>query len=715
MHNAGRDKKRNRKDTLFDRSFLPEAEIEFVLLSDTHYMLDPGTEALEFESRRLQSARIQSALDLLATLNIAFIVHLGDLVQEYPEREGFNRAMTEARAQFARCGVKCRLVAGNHDIGDKPDPTMPTDWVSAASLKAHHEKFGCSWYGWDEGSLHCIVLNSQIMNSALPEAEEQRQWLESDLQTHAGRRTFIFMHLPPYLENAGEPALGHYDNIADPDRTWLLNLFRTYRVEAVFAGHSHFSFFDRMGDTRYYIAASTSFTRPGFAECYSSSPPAEQGRNDIGKLGFYLVRIVNNGVRIHLIRTQGNTERIEGSMREPRIITRLSRDLPGSTLGVSLRHPLSKLVEIPIAFPSVIRQRVRNDYPLLSCVELGVRHVRVPAGDLEDAFQRRRLAILRDEGVQINAVWQWSEHAALSDEIARHGDLLDGVELQILGTPWPESKVLGDLHQYKENLNIPITLSTVIPRERIHGKQHNRPRFGYRPGELTKLNRMLSVKGVRVDRVLCRVDPDACPWDMMRQAPCASSLAQIRAVDWLLELQTTNTDLQNVRAAEAVFSSALCRESRVFIEPLVDLDRTMDVAHGLLDRLCNPRPAFDVVRCLNTILFSSPEEYRSLDVPAFEGVRVLGLQGNAVALYLFLPLSPGHIISLSDWLELNNKISQIPPDGNCIHLNRGTCRRLDLRKHMSSPEEFRVEGPVLFVFPDLDASQHRHAQPGNGL
>jgi hypothetical protein len=596
------------------------------------------------------------------------------------------------------------MVAGNHDIGDKPDPTMPTDWVSAASLKAHHEKYGCSWYSWDEGSLHGIVLNSQIMNAALPEAKKQREWLESDLQTHAGKRILIFMHLPPYLENIGEPALGHYDNIDEPDRTWLLNLFRTYRVETVFAGHSHFSFFDRTGDTRYYIAASTSFTRPGFSECFSSCPPAEQGRNDIGKLGFYLVRIVKNGVRVHFIRTHGNTERFKDSMREHRLITRLSGDLPDSPLGISLRHPLSNLVEIPIAFPSVIRQRVRNDYPLLSCIEIGVRHLRVPSGDLKDDFQCQRLAVLRDEGVQITAVWQWSEHAALTDEVARYGDLLDGVELQILGTPRPASKMLEDMHHTKENLAIPITLSTVILRERIFGKQHNRPRFGYRPGELTELNHMLSVKGIRVDRVLCRVDPDTCPWEMIRHAPASTSLSQIGTMDWILELPTTNMDLQNGRAADAVFSSALCRESRIFIEPLVDLDRTMDVAHGLLDRLCNPRPAFDVVRCLNTVLFSSPEEYRPLDVPAFESVRILGLKGNAVTLYLFIPLSPGHIISLSDWLKSNDEISQIAPNGNCFHLNRGTCRYLDLKKHSSSLEKFPVEGPVLLVFSDRGTS-----------
>ena len=126
------------KDSLFDRTFLPEAELEFVVLSDTHYMLDPGTKRVEFESRRLQTARVQRALNLIASLNTTFVVHLGDLVQEYPETEGFKDATTKACEQLRRSGVKSHLVAGNHDIGDKPDPTMPTNWVTAESLKAHH-------------------------------------------------------------------------------------------------------------------------------------------------------------------------------------------------------------------------------------------------------------------------------------------------------------------------------------------------------------------------------------------------------------------------------------------------------------------------------------------------------------------------------------------------------------------------------------------------
>ena len=42
---------------VFDRSFLPEANFEFVVMGDTHYMLDPEAYAPEFDSARFWSDR----------------------------------------------------------------------------------------------------------------------------------------------------------------------------------------------------------------------------------------------------------------------------------------------------------------------------------------------------------------------------------------------------------------------------------------------------------------------------------------------------------------------------------------------------------------------------------------------------------------------------------------------------------------------------------
>ncbi|MEZ4679788.1 MAG: hypothetical protein R2932_36775 [Caldilineaceae bacterium] len=47
-----------------------------------------------------------------------------------------------------------------------------------------------------------MVLNSQIMNSLLPEATEQEEWLEHDLAAMTGKRIFLFLHLPPSFTTA---------------------------------------------------------------------------------------------------------------------------------------------------------------------------------------------------------------------------------------------------------------------------------------------------------------------------------------------------------------------------------------------------------------------------------------------------------------------------------------------------------------------------------
>ena len=70
------------------------------------------------------------------------------------------------------------------------------------------------------------------------------------------------------------------------------------------------------------------------------------------------------------------------------------------------------------------------------------------------------------------------------------------------------------------------------------------------------------------------------------------------------ELPAQDDDANALQAAEALFASRLLGSSRLFFEPLVDLDRTMDARNGLLDTRCNPRPAFQVLRCLCAVLHS---------------------------------------------------------------------------------------------------------------
>ncbi len=590
---------------MFNKSFLPKALFEFVVISDSHYMLDPGGDSLEFENRRKQSVRREVALRRAAALAPEFVVHNGDMVQEYPDNVGrFYKSMDESLEQMRACGLAPYYVAGNHDIGDKPDPTAPSSHVSREVLDWYHRRFGQSWYSFDQGDCHFVVLNSQIMNGALPDAAEQEAWVEKDLAEHAKKRLFILLHMPPYLFDETEPSMGHYDNLANPTRASLLNLVRMYKVEMLLAGHVHFAFFDHLEDTRYAVLASPVFTRPGFSCLFSGPPPPERGRNDVPKFGFYLMRVRSDSTDIHFIRTAG-VEKFSPNTEE-RLITRVSGTLPHSPFGITLSQPLSTTAEIPRAWPAAIREKVRNDYPLLACMEMGVGYVRAPLTDFLDTFQRRRLEILRKEGVRLNAVVIFSEELDILGAMSQIRPRIDGLEIQVAGTLYPSEKCIGVIKAIQERFSVSVTLSPIVCREATSGKQFPRFRLGGTPQEIPMINQFLAGKGVAIERVICKLNNDQSLCNQIQEIAETVPLSHVGNIDFSLEFSTTNDQTNANLAAEGLFSMATVPGSRIYFEPFSDLDRTMDVTHGLLDTLCNPRSASCTLQSLNTIMYSGP-------------------------------------------------------------------------------------------------------------
>ena len=578
---------------MFNKSFLPKSLFEFVVISDSHYMLDSGGASLEFDNRRKQSARREVALRMAAALAPKFVVHNGDMVQEYPDNvEQFYKSMDESLEQMRACGIAPYYVAGNHDIGDKPDPTAPASHVSREVLDWYHRRFGKSWYSFDQGDCHFVVLNSQIMNSTLPDAAEQEVWVEKDLAEHAKKRLFVLLHMPPYLFDETEPSMGHYDNLANPARTWLLDLVRIYKVEQLFAGHVHFAFFDHLAETRYAVLASPVFTRPGFSCLFAGPPPPQRGRDDVPKFGFYLMRVRADKTDIHFIRTSG-VEKLSPNTEE-RLITRVSGTLPHSPLGITLSQPLGTVAEIPRAWPAAIREKVRNDYPLLACMEMGVGYVRAPLTDFLDTFQRRRLEILRQEGVQLNAVVIFSEEFNILEAMSQVHPRIDGLEIEVI----------------QKRFDVSVTLSPIVCREATSGKQFPRFRLGCTPQEIPMINQYLAGKGVVIDRVICKLNNDQPLCNQIQDIAGIMPFSHISNIDFSLEFSATNDQTNANLAAEALFSMATMPGSRIYFEPFSDLDRTMDVTHGLLDTLCNPRSANCTLQSLNTIIYS-----RSLKVP----------------------------------------------------------------------------------------------------
>ena len=608
----------------FDRSDVPEADLEFVVLADTHHLVDPGMYSTKGDSVTPEIVREWSdrgdwALALAKAIEPAMVFHVGDLAQEYPGSRFFDTGRQAAVAQFEESGLEVNFAAGNMDIGDKPDPTVPAGWVEPGFLKRWDEDFGKSFYSRTAGDTHFIVLNSQIMNTTLPEAIEQREWVEADLAAHASHRIFMFLHLPPYLVDEDEPGLGSYDVLDNPDRTWLLDLCRRYEVEALFSGHTHFQVFNRAGNTRLYTLPSTTTTRPGFYEAFNVRP-ADRGWIDTTKLGFFLVRVTDRGTSVHLIRTSGETH--ADHRAGTRILSGTIVDLPRSPVATYLRLPITNKSDGAISYPNHVRHRIRDDYPLLSCVEAGIRNVRFPIHDLDVSLQAGQLAVLRREGVELTA----TVLCPRPDDIAaavRKASEADFIEVQLTNRFFPDGEDLAALAELR-GAGARVALAPLALEDT--GKVHLRSRTGYRPRELPRLDEMLTGHGLFLDRAVCMVDDSESVWSDIRAFD--TELHSIGRLDFLVPMDADD-GANALAAAEALFAAATMPGCRVYLDPLQDLDRVTKVVHGLLDRLSNPRPAFHVTRALNTVLFGEgrrPGSYIPIDpggLPDDATVRVI--------------------------------------------------------------------------------------------
>jgi hypothetical protein len=412
-------------------------------------------------------------------------------------------------------------------------------------------------------------------------------WLESDLASADGRRIALFLHLPPYLLAPRDQAFGNYDVIDEPDRSWLLELVDRHSVELMCAAHVHFAFFDRQKNTDYYILPSPAFTRPGFSHLFTSGPPPEHGRDDTPKLAFYLFRSGPSFLDTHVIRTSGEIEPKPGS----RIITRTARALPEGRLGITLTHTPAPVGQVPLAYPSIVRQTVRNDYPLLTCQEMGLRHLRLPIDDILKSDQNDRIQILRSRGVQVTAICVTRSISDAEDKLRLVIDKIDTVELQV---------AKDDLQAFTSPLSLgcQATLSIVDPSERVTGKQHLRTRVG---SDSTSANSL--------DHPFDRTTVSIAYWEDPGEklVPLTSQTLK-KPIDISLDLVSDDAENEK-RVTAATLSTACLPDARLFCQPFQDLDRTMDVSNGFLDGLCNPRSIVTIYKVLNTVLFSRSEHW----------------------------------------------------------------------------------------------------------
>jgi len=570
------------------------------LISDTHCNADEDRSASPYRANAQANPRARHAFGQIARSGAAFAIHLGDMVNPVPERPDYAASVAAFHAITAGLGMDLHLMPGNHDVGDKPVSWMPAGTVDADTLALYRAHFGPDRKAVRHEGCRFILLNSPLINTGLPDEAEQAAWAEAEMAEAkaAGERVFLFTHYPPYVSDPDEP--GSYDNIDPPGRGWLLGLIRRHQPEAVFAGHVHNFWYDRIGPTAFYILPSTCFVRHDYGELYRGAPPdAEQGRDEGAKLGHVSLDIHEAGHVLHWHRSYGATSAPDAPPPPPPPARPHASTTCFNRVLVDLRHPWAEVLEVSPsgAVDEFGRKRARNDWPVLALWEAGLRGMRIPVQDVTDPAVARRVRLMAEAGQRFQVYRYGLPDAAEVAALAALAPHLTRLELVL---DWDGLVAqLPALAEVRKATGLPVVLSRVNRRDAAKtagGHYNHLISHSFALSELDEITAFLAARpgafeGVQV-AIPRSVHPDAA----------AARLAEFAAVTGavpVLYVKSTEAspaeaftdDVANARRmAEAVLAASR-HGVDVVLDTLDDIDRGYFTRTGLTDRRFNPRLA----------------------------------------------------------------------------------------------------------------------------
>ena len=199
----------------------------FIQLADTQFGAFTGDRDFAQETLNYEFAASN-----INRLKPAFVVICGDLINKVgdPVQTAEYHRIT---AQIDK-SIPVYAVSGNHDVGNEPTPE---------TLAYYRQHFGKDYYGFRQGDVYGIVLNSSMISAPAKvqdEADKQEAWLKTELvaaRASGARHIVVFQHHSWFLEDPNEAT--QYFNIPKETRRRYLDMLKGAGVRYVFAGHYH--------------------------------------------------------------------------------------------------------------------------------------------------------------------------------------------------------------------------------------------------------------------------------------------------------------------------------------------------------------------------------------------------------------------------------------------------------------------------------------------
>lgn len=593
----------------------------FAVIADTHVNEHEAKSASPFATNARANARARHAFGEIAALDPApeFVVHLGDIVNPMPGLPVYADAATRFKDIVAGLRVPLHLVPGNHDVGDKAVDWMPADIVSSDYVALYRKTFGADYHAFDCGPLRCIVIDAQLLNSDLPEEAEQRAWLEAQLAASAGKRVFVFTHYPPYVLNADERST--YDNIDQPGRAWLLGLLQRHRVEALFAGHVHNFWYDVYGQgeghtgTEMYLLPATSFLRHDYSEFYRVAPGNEFGRGDLGKFGYCVVDVHEQGHVMRLVRTDGRSLDPQEAFVARRTPPPANvKTAPHTGVGVELRHPWAEIAEIPSTggVQEFGRKPARNDYPVMALWEMGARLLKLPDHDLTHPVVGERMKLMHAAGHRFIATAFGVPRVPFSAALQAAPGLVEAVEINLSTVALTRQAERLDAFRARHPGTALYWAKLRMHEDAAYDGGHfsHFIKTGTLPAELDAALSGLEGAGLRslLDGLVVRLERDG---DLLALAPQLAVFAERSGLALLGAIKLTDSSIARTRdddldtarlAAEALLAARLSPRVRYVFDTFMDIDRGYYPRNGFIDRMFNPRPALRAYSVMSHLL-----------------------------------------------------------------------------------------------------------------